>query len=242
MKEGVENEGQAKVSSKFLVEQCFENLLRLIEKICPDKQANKRIIMPRDCRYLIYLISDLDQLKVRHISAEFFPFDKPTNWDELDIDYLIMIVPPDTELIEDLINWGQMFKGSSKDRKVHVVFYPQRTFMIKYDLSRIPAAQSTIDKIHDFNFDLIPVEDNLMSLQYKPSLKELFVTHEYNCHNMAAESLFRLETVFGTFKSVMVKGKHAKIVNDIKQSMILDNERRFKAIESGKFYSWQRAI
>lgn len=230
MKEEREEETQTRITSKFLAEQCFENLLCLMEKISPNKDTHKILIMPKDFKYLLYLISDLDQLKMRHISADFFPFEKNIHWEDLDIDLMIMIVPPDTKLLNNLIEWGQRFKRNNPERQVHVVFMPQRTFMIKYDLSNIPAASKTIDRIHDFNFDLIPLADDLLSLQYKQSLREMFVGREYNCHNMAAESLFRLETVFGNFKSVLVKGTHAKIVNDIKQSMMLDNEKRFKQI------------
>ena len=116
--------------------------------------------------------------------------------------------------------------------QIHLVFYPQRTFMIKFDLKQ-SASANLFDRIHDFNFDLLPLDNDLLSLEYKPSLLELFVSREYNCHNMAAESLFRLETTYGTFKSVLIKGKHAKIVNDLKQSMILDNEKKFRGLLNG---------
>lgn len=43
--------------------------------------------------------------------------------------------------------------------------------------------------IYDFNFDLVPLAEDLLSLEYPLALEEMFRSGEYNVHNLAAESL-----------------------------------------------------
>ena len=239
MKEVSEQEPTSNLKTEFLTEQCFDNLLRLFDKICPGKEESKAIVMPKFCKYLMYMIMNEQELKLRNFSLLFFPFDKDKEiqWETIPVKYLVFIIPPDTTMLTNIIHWSERVKSRIKnDIQIHLIFFPQRTFMIKFDLKQL-ATPGLFDKIHDFNFDLLPLDRDLLSLEYKASLLELFVSHEYSCHNMAAESLFRLETTFGTFKTVMVKGKHAKIVNDLKQSMFLDNEKKFKTLMHGILYS-----
>lgn len=237
----IEPEGEIKtaVNVQFFTEQCFDNLLRLFDKFCPNKDEKKAIVMPKASKYLMYLIMNESELKNRNFSLLFFPFEKNrvVEWNNLDLDYLIFIIPPETSFLSQVTAWSEIVKdGTNKKIQIHLVFYPQRTFMIKFDLKQNLTninSKNLFDRIHDFNFDLLPIDQDLLSLEYKASLLELFVTREYNCHQMAAESLFRLETTFGTFKTVMVKGKHAKIVSDLKQSLFLDNEKKFKGFMHG---------
>jgi hypothetical protein len=236
MKVEGENDEQNTLKTQFLTQQCFDNMLRLFEKICPGRDGSKALVMPKFCKYLMYMIMNEEELKTRNFSLLFFPFDKDrmVEWDNLPVSYLVFMIPPDTQMLTTVIAWSKSVKsGKRKNIEIHLVFYPQRTFMIKFDLKQL-ASIGLFEKIHDFNFDLIPLDNDLLSLEYKASLLELFVSREYNCHNMAAESLFRLETTFGSFKTVMLKGKHAKIVHDLKQSMFLDNERKFKGLMHGR--------
>lgn len=236
MKEEVDREQHSALNTQFMIEQCFDNLLRLFDKICPGKNESKAIVMPKAYKYLMYLIMNDVELKSRNFSLLFFPFDKDrvVEWHDLPVNYLIFIIPPDFSMLTSVIAWSEIVRsGKNKNIEIHLIFFPQRTFMIKFDL-KTHSSEKLFDKIHDFNFDLLPLDTDLLSLEYKPSLRELFLSREYNCHHMAAESLFRLETTFGTFKAVMVKGKHAKIVNDLKESMMLDNEKKFRGMVHGR--------
>jgi hypothetical protein len=45
--------------------------------------------------------------------------------------------------------------------------------------------------------NLIPVSPDLLSLEYKNATKELFTSDEYFCYNLVAESILKLQIVFG---------------------------------------------
>ena len=50
--------------------------------------------------------------------------------------------------------------------------------------------------LRDFSFDLIPIDHDLYSLEIK-CFKELFVDQEFSIYSLAAESIHRLQCVFG---------------------------------------------
>ncbi len=51
--------------------------------------------------------------------------------------------------------------------------------------------------IKDFTFDLIPLADDLLSLELNSSFKDLYIDHDLMTCNYIAESLERIELIYG---------------------------------------------
>lgn len=69
----------------------------------------------------------------------------------------------------------------------------------------------------DFNFDLIPLENDLLSLEMADSLKDTYLNHGLCLYQQVAESLQRLQVIHGQCKDIMGKGPAAEKVIDILQ-------------------------
>jgi len=66
-----------------------------------------------------------------------------------------------------------------------------------------------VSKVHDFNFDLIPLNTDLLSLENKHTLHEMYVKKEYNSLNLVSQSLLKLQVVFGKTKAWFGLGESA---------------------------------
>ena len=69
-------------------------------------------------------------------------------------------------------------------------------------------------EIRDFSFDLLPIDVDLYSLEMK-TLKETLINHDHSIYSTVAESIHRLQCVFGKVHNVYGKGKAAKAVFEI---------------------------
>ena len=72
-------------------------------------------------------------------------------------------------------------------KNYHVVFYPKRSIMCKYYLEKYGIYQLLEKRIKDFNMDLMPLAEDLMSLEYPISTEEMFKSQQYFCLNLVAE-------------------------------------------------------
>lgn len=68
--------------------------------------------------------------------------------------------------------------------------------------------------LRDFSFDLIPIDHDLYSLEIK-CFKDLFVDEDYSIYSLVAESIHRLQCVFGRVRNIFGKGSAAKNIFDI---------------------------
>lgn len=84
------------------------------------------------------------------------------------------------------------------------------------------------NRIYDFNFDLIPLSNDLLSLEYPLTLDEMFKSKEFNVHNLAAESLQRIQLVFGKIPTFVGKGHHSRTVMDILSRLEKEHAARLR--------------
>lgn len=71
------------------------------------------------------------------------------------------------------------------------------------------------ESIQDINFDLIPNEPDLLSLELNFAFRDLYLNGNMLYYNYVATSLLRLESIYGEFQNIYAKGDGAKYVYDI---------------------------
>lgn len=225
---------EKKLGTAFFLEEINENLVKLIDLIEPSKSKYKELVVLPEMKLLLGSLIQVAMYRdQRSTSFNFLTDSFNTNLDNDGKGSMIFLIPPEIPVVDKAIDIIQKLISQKFRANIYLVFYPQATFMIKYHLKRIDC--KGIKRIYDFNFDLIPFASDLVTLEYKPSIKEIFVTGEYMCHNLAAESIFRLFNVFGKFKSIFIKGKHSEITFNIFKSLQRDNARKFASMPQGKF-------
>jgi vacuolar protein sorting-associated protein 33A len=100
----------------------------------------------------------------------------------------------------------------NKDRgnkTYYPVFWPKRSAVCKEYLEARGLLSSF--NLRDFSFDLIPLDNDLYSLEMK-TFKELYIDNEYSIYNVVAESIHRLQCVFGKVRNVFGKGAAARSI------------------------------
>lgn len=65
--------------------------------------------------------------------------------------------------------------------------------------------------IGELHLDLIPLDDDLLSLEMDHSFKDLFVDGDTSCIYALAKAIMKLQTVYGIIPNVVGKGYLAKV-------------------------------
>ena len=108
---------------------------------------------------------------------------------------------------------ARIIHKNSQDKNYHLVFWPRRTILCKEALESY-GVYGNLD-IRDFNFDLIPLDTDLLSLELDNCFKELYIENDLSTYTYVAESLQRLQLVYGKIRTIFAKGSGPKMVLDI---------------------------
>lgn len=83
---------------------------------------------------------------------------------------------------------------------------PQRTFQFKQILSRASGRlkKRINERVRDMNFDYFPLLDGFFSLEYNNMWHEMYCSQENFGLSLAAESIKKLEIIFGKFSRYVV--------------------------------------
>lgn len=149
-------------------------------------------------------------------------------YEDQDVEVLVFFVPPEREVIEMIALFLDTLKKKGIKKQNHIIFYPKRTVLSKFYMEDYAISSRFENRVYDFNFDLIPLSNDLLSLEYPLSLDEIFKTKEFNVHNLVAESLQRIQLVFGKIPTFVGKGKHARTVMDILSRLEKEHAARLK--------------
>ena len=93
-----------------------------------------------------------------------------------------------------------------------IIFSPRRTITCKEALENEGIYASC--NLKDLNFDLIPLEKDLLSLEMNDCFKRMFVDSDLTTFNYVVESIERLELVYGRIPHIFSIGNGAQIVYD----------------------------
>jgi len=63
----------------------------------------------------------------------------------------------------------------------------------------------------DFSFDLIPFDTDLMSLEMNNSFRDLYLNNDLLVYNYVADSINRLQCVYGRIPNVFAVGNEAEV-------------------------------
>jgi hypothetical protein len=136
----------------------------------------------------------------------FDPIPLPNNYDQI----MVFLRPNGESLIRlrDLINAN----ANTGAKRYYPCFWPKRTIICK-EFFEQNGLTGVVD-IRDFSFDLLPLDVDLYSLEMR-FLKELYISHDHSIYTTVAESIHRLQCVFGKVHNIYGKGKAARAIHDI---------------------------
>ncbi|KAG0228443.1 hypothetical protein BGW41_003421 [Actinomortierella wolfii] len=67
----------------------------------------------------------------------------------------------------------------------------------------------------EYHLDFIPLEDDLLSLEWDTTFRELYLEHDTTSIYYAAKALMRLQRIYGLFPRILGKGDYSKALCDM---------------------------
>ena len=117
---------------------------------------------------------------------------------------IIYIVKPDKKLFNVIIQIHLMLKAIKPNIEEYLIFIPGENYdIIDYMISNHIRSDFIIENL---NIDLIPIDIDLLSLERQECLKEIYINNNYTSVGDLADSLVKLEMIFGKVKYKYVKG------------------------------------
>ena len=112
-------------------------------------------------------------------------------------------------IIEIIIQLSIMFEMI----ELNIIFIPSETYEI---IKLIDFANLNHRfNIYNFNMDLIPLDNDLISLEKEESFRQLYVEKDNTPINDLVNAFIKLEACYGKIKHKYIKGSRAKIFNDL---------------------------
>lgn len=201
---------------------------RLLDKITKDKTKPKDIVLIDSIKPLFTLIVEVKEMKERNVNILWLKNDLMERYDDIEVEHLIFLVPPRPDVVRKVGQFLRVLKNKNIMKENSIIFYPKRTILCKHFMESEDIHPFFENRIYDYNFDLIPLSDDLLSLEYPLGISELYETNEFNVHNLAAESLQRIQLVFGKIPTFLVKGDNAAIVYRVLRRLEKEHSVRLK--------------
>ncbi|CAD8143363.1 unnamed protein product [Paramecium pentaurelia] len=153
--------------------------------------------------------------------------------DQLDVEtnQIIFFVNPDRQYMKRIVRIIRNNQLANFNKKYLLIFCPRLNIVCKDYLEKEAVLGDLI--ITNFNFDLIPLANDLLSLDMNNCLRPLYIGQDMSILQTVAESIYRMELVHGKFKNIYAKGNFSKFVIDIlkqnkQQGELIKDELSFK--------------
>ena len=133
---------------------------------------------------------------------------------------MIYIMKPNKKFFDNILQIHLI-----PNMKVYIIFIPCENYdIIKHMIFSHVKDDFTIENL---NIDLIPIDNDLLTLEKDNCLKEIYLDQDYTSVTDLAYSLVKLETIFGKVKHKYIKGdlglKFCKILEEKEKENIYRN-------------------
>ena len=121
-------------------------------------------------------------------------------------------------MLESYFLISSMFKGL----EMNIIFIPGES----YEVIEYMMANDLIKnfKINSFNVDLLPIDNDLLSLEKENCFREIYIDKNLTSISELANAFVKLEACFGKVKHRYVKGDNAKIFNELVKQKEKEND------------------
>ncbi|KRX00184.1 Sec1-like protein [Pseudocohnilembus persalinus] len=208
--------------SQIFIDYLKSKLISLFDTV----QGQKLLIADQDILKILSMVLDNEQIKENGIQISTLESIIEGGLSD-QINHIVFFIPPKTEILAQLNTviknqqqelyslQNKKKKSINKDFTYIIVFWPQKTILCDEALERLQL--KGIVQVKDFNFDLVPLEDDLLSYEMSSSFFDLYLRNDLNMYYYISESIQRLQAVFGQIPNVFAKGDGAKVVLNILQ-------------------------
>ena len=127
---------------------------------------------------------------------------------------VLFIIQPDRDIFQYNVLETYFFVSSMyKGVETNIIFIPGETYeIIEYMMNNDLTKNF---KIRNFNVDLLPIDNDLLSLEKENCFKEIYVDRNLTSISELANAFVKLETCFGKVKYKYIKGDNSKTFENL---------------------------
>lgn len=106
-----------------------------------------------------------------------------------------------------------LFSSLNRGNKTIAIFIPGES----YDIIEYMTANELAGKIeiYSFNVDLLPIDNDLLSLEIDSSFRDIYINKDLSCISTLVNAFVKLEACFGKVKYKYLKGDYAEIFDNL---------------------------
>lgn len=159
-----------------------------------------------------------------------------------EVTYVVLLLNTNERFLEMTFEVLQRYQNLQKKRNnqfgCSVFVFPKKNHIYKSISSmQPPRVQQAIKKVHTFNFEFLPIDDNVISLQLNDIIRDLFVKNDSKIYAMLGEYLYKINFIFGKINDYVYRGNISQkvveqFVRNVWMSEIAEDteESNFQAI------------
>jgi hypothetical protein len=104
-----------------------------------------------------------------------------------------------------------------KNKNYHLFFVPRKTLVCERELEQLGVLGDIT--LGDYGMDLIPFEDDCISLEIDEAFRETFLDGDWTSLNSVARSVMKLQAIYGLIPTVKSVGEGSKVVGALVDRM-----------------------
>ena len=184
----------------------------MIEQYCLD-------ILKTFLTYDDFKKMNIEKTKIYAIETE---IKKLNNLNEIKEEMILYVIQPNKEILEDVIDSFYNVSNKFKGVLTNIIFIPGE----RYELIEFMMANDLIHnfKIFDFNIDLLPIDNDLLSLEKDNSFKEIYIDKNLTSISELANAFIKLESCYGKVKYRYYKGDNSKVFDNLVKEKEKEND------------------
>ena len=135
---------------------------------------------------------------------------------------MIYIIKPNKNKFDSILLIHTMLRATVQNLNAYIIFIPCEN----YDIIKHLKTSHIKGEFHieNLNFDLVPIDLDLLSLEKENSLKEIYIDNDLTSITDLANSVAKLEMIFGKIKYKYIKGDLGlKFCNILQEKEIENN-------------------
>ena len=134
---------------------------------------------------------------------------------------MIYIIKPNKKKFDSILLIHTMLKATIPNLQAFIIFIPCENYDI---IKHMKTSHIKGDfHIENLNFDLIPIDLDLLSLEKENCLKEIYIDNDLTSLTDLANSVVKLEMIFGKIKYKYIKGDYGLKFCNILQEKEIEN-------------------
>ena len=144
------------------------------------------------------------------------------NLDQLKEEMVLYIIQPYKDVFQTILESYYLISSRFKEVETNIIFIP----VDSYEIIEYMIANDLIYnfKIHSFNIDLLPIDNDLLSLEKENCFREIYIDKNLSGISQLANAFVKLETCFGKVKHRYIKGDNAKIFHELVKEKEKEND------------------